>query len=398
MKNLIRYIAGLLFVIAMSTACEKALPYAPIENELLDGPIEGLTLEQQRQFLKGDEAFGEVFTIEKGLGPIFVANQCASCHPGDGKGSPFVGFIRFGQSDTLGNQYLNFGAPQLQHKAIPGFEPEELPLDATFTSLIAPAVTGLGFLDAISDADLIALADPNDLDGDGISGRPHWNTIPEYSLLRPNSISQNGRYITRFGKKGNAYDLLQQTSGAYNQDMGITSLFEPIDPYSGLEEDPEVSTQTVNDVVFYLKTLKAPIPRNEDDPNVAAGKQIFDQIQCASCHKPTLKTGFSPIEVLSYKEFHPYTDLLLHDMGPDLDDEYTEGVALTSEWKTPPLWGLGLSKDAQGGSYFLMHDGRATTIEDAISLHGGEAEQAKNNYNSLSETEKQRLIKFLESL
>lgn len=398
MKNKFKIISGFIGIIVIAVSCEKTMPPAPEEHDLLDGPIAGLSTQEQAQFLKGDEAFGEVFTVERGLGPIFVANQCASCHPGDGKGSPFVRFTRFGQPDTLGNQFLAFGGPQLQHKAIPGYQPEQLPSGATSTDLIAPAVSGLGFLDAVSDADLIALSDPNDLDGDGISGRPHWNTIPDYVSLRPNSISQSGRYISRFGKKGAAYDLLHQTSGAYNQDMGITSLFEPIDPYSGLEVDPEVGTQTVHDVVFYLKTLKAPIQRNQDDPDVLAGEQIFSQINCASCHTPTLNTGTSPINVLSNKEFHPYTDMLLHNMGTGLDDGYTEGYALTSEWRTPPLWGLGLSKDAQGGMYFLMHDGRATSIQDAILLHGGEAEQSKNDYNQLSDTEKEMLIKFLESL
>jgi CxxC motif-containing protein (DUF1111 family) len=389
-------VLAICFVIVVS--CEDTLTSAPEENEILDGPIEGLTTEQQIQFLSGDEAFSDVFTIEKGLGPIFVANQCASCHPGDGRGAPFVRFTRFGQPDTLGNQFLNIGGPQLQHKAIPGYQPEQLPDGATFTNLIAPPVTGLGFLDAVSDADLIALSDPDDSNGDGISGRPHWNIIPNYVILRPNSISQNEKYISRFGKKGAAYNLLHQTLGAYNQDMGVTSLFEPIDPYSGLEEDPEISTQTVNNVVFYLKTLKAPLRRDKNSTEVIAGEQLFSQIQCASCHKPTLTTGYSPIDVLSNKEFYPYTDLLLHDMGPELDDSYTEGFAETYEWRTPPLWGLGLSKDAQGGTYFLMHDGRALSIEAAILLHGGEAEQAKTNYGQLSEIEKQELIAFLESL
>ena len=180
--------------------------------------------------------------------------------------------------------------------------------------------------------------------------------------------------------------------------MGITSIYEPTDPYSGLVVDPEISTQTLHDVVFYLKTLKAPIPRHQDDPDVIAGKQIFKQIDCAKCHTPTLTTGFSPINVLSNKEFHPYTDLLLHDMGPGLDDGYTEGFALTSEWRTPPLWGLGLSKDAQGGKYFLLHDGRAMSIESAILQHGGEAQQSKLNYTQLDDLEKKQLIKFLESL
>ncbi|MBN4085053.1 c-type cytochrome [Flavobacteriaceae bacterium AH-315-B10] len=388
----------IVFGLVLVLSCEDTLTAIPNENELLDGPIEGLTTAQQVQFLSGDVAFGEVFTIEKGLGPIFVANQCFSCHPGDGRGTPFVRFTRFGQPDTMGNQFLDMGGPQLQHKAIPGFQPEQLPDGATFTDLIAPPVTGLGFLDAVSDADLIALSDPDDINGDGISGRPHYNTIPDYVTLRPNSIPQNEKYISRFGKKGAVYDLLQQTSGAYNQDMGVTSLFEPIDPFSGLEQDPEVSTQSINDVVFYLKTLKAPLRRDEDNPEVIAGEQIFSQIQCASCHMPTLNTGYSPIEVLSYKEFYPYTDLLLHDMGAELDDSYTEGFAEAFEWRTPPLWGLGLSKDAQGGTYFLMHDGRALSIEAAILLHGGEAAQSKTNYTQLSETEKRQLIAFLESL
>ena len=138
--------------------------------------------------------------------------------------------------------------------------------------------------------------------------------------------------------------------------------------------------------------------RDEGDTDVIAGEDIFSQINCASCHMPVLHTGYSPIEVLSYKEIYPFTDLLLHDMGAELDDNYTEGFALTSEWKTPALWGLGLSKDSQGGSYFLMHDGRATSIEEAIMLHGGEAGQSKTNYTQLSDTEKLQLIKFLESL
>ncbi|MFT4525236.1 MAG: CxxC motif-containing protein (DUF1111 family) [Bacteroidia bacterium] len=384
--------------VVVLASCDKTVPDAPDENSLLDGPIEGLSTQDQAAFLRGDEAFAEVFTISKGLGPVFIASQCSSCHPGDGKGNPFVGFLRFGQPDTLGNQYLNQGGPQLQHKAIPGFEPEALPFGATSTLLIAPAVTGLGYLDAVSDADLIALADPTDADGDGISGRPHWNNKPDYTEDRPHTVTQNGQYITRFGKKGGAYDLLHQTSGAYNQDMGITSQFEPIDPHTGLEVDPEVSNQVVNDVVAYLKTLKAPLRRNEDAPSVMAGEAIFSQVACNKCHTPTMESGESSISVLSNQTFHPYTDMLLHDMGAGLDDGYTEGFALTSEWRTPPLWGLGLSKDAQGGSYFLLHDGRATSIEQAIEMHGGEAEASKLLYSQLSSNEKDQLMNFLESL
>ncbi len=124
----------------------------------------------------------------------------------------------------------------------------------------------------------------------------------------------------------------------------------------------------------------------------------FSDINCASCHTPSLKTGDSQIAALSNKTFAPYTDLLLHDMGAGLNDNYTEGFALTSEWKTPPLWGLGLSNEAQGGSYFLMHDGRAKSIEEAILIHGGEAKQSKEDYEKLSSDKKDQLIRFLESL
>lgn len=392
---------GIFGLLLMNISCEKTLPVVPIENELLDGPVSGLSKAEQQLFLAGDVAFNDdVFTIEKGLGPVFVSNSCGSCHAGDGKGHPFISFTRFGQSDSTGNPYATFGDKrnQLQHKAIPGYEPEELPAGAPFSDFLAPAVTGLGFLDAVSDADLIALADPNDSDGDGISGRLHYRTVPDFVALRPNSIPHNGRYLHRFGKKAAAYDLLHQTAGAYNQDMGIVSLFEPIDPYSGFEQDPEVATQTIHDVVFYLKTLKAPIPRKQDDPEVMRGKEIFTQIKCGSCHTPTMTTGASSIDAISNKEFHPYSDLLLHDMGPELDDGYTEGYATTSEWRTPPLWGLGLSANSQGGTMYLLHDGRATTIEEAIQYHGGEAEGSKSLYHQLSEADRELLIKFLESL
>lgn len=388
----------LLMFLNFLQSCKKLGPMEPLENEVLDGPLEGLNATEKLEFLKGDEAFADVFTVNEGLGPVFVANQCAACHIGDGKGTEFVSFTRFGQSDTTGNQFLSQGGPQLQHKAIPGYSPEILPNGASTTTLIAPAVTGLGYLDAVSDADLLALEDPNDSDGDGISGRVHWNVIPNYVTLRPGAIESNGKYISRFGKKGAAYDLLAQTAGAYNQDMGITSVFEPIDPFTGLAVEPEINESVIHQVVFYLKTLKAPIPRNQDDSDIIAGKNLFNQVSCVKCHIDVLQTSYSPIEALSYKTFYPYTDLLLHDMGSQLNDNYTEGFALVTEWKTPALWGLGLSKDSQGGQYLLMHDGRAKSIEEAILLHGGEAEQSRQQYELLSASEKEQLIKFLESL
>ena len=380
-------------------SCVNLLPYAPADDEILDGPIEGLTPEQRRIFLRGDVAFNdEIFSVNTGLGPRFVATSCGSCHAGDGKGHLFTTLTRFGQSDTLANGFLHLGGPQLQERALPGFQPEQIPAGAAFSKFTPPANTGLGLLEAITDATILALADEKDADGDGISGRPNWINIPSYSLLRPGTVERNGKYIGRFGKKAAVYDLLQQTANAYNQDMGINSTYEAYSTYNGLEVDPEISNQTVLDVVFYLQTLKAPIQRNQNDADVMAGKQLFVNISCGKCHTPQLQTGYSSIAAVSNKIIFPYTDLLLHDMGPDLNDGYTEGTALPAEWRTPPLWGLGLSKNSQGGQVFLMHDGRAKSIEEAILLHGGEASQSKINFQELSSADKVRIIRFLESL
>lgn len=399
MRNINIITAGIIASFVLIQACSKLEPAAPAGENLLDGPVEDLNYEQTQRFLAGDVAFNnEIFTPASGLGSVFVATSCGSCHAGDGKGHPFTTLIRFGQTDSTGNHYLNQGGPQLQNRAIPGYEPEQIPSGATFAKFTPPANTGLGFIELVSDEDILAMADPSDIDGDGISGVPNWNNVPLYVTPSANAAVQNGKYICRFGKKGATYNLLQQTVNAYNQDIGITSDFEPIDVYSHLPADPEISKNTVNNVVFYLQTLKAPVQRNANNPDVQKGKTLFIQSGCENCHKQTLRTGYSLVEALSYKEFHPFTDLLLHDMGEVLNDGYTEGSAKTSEWKTPALWGLGLSPNSQGGSYFLMHDGRAKSIEEAIMLHGGEAAAAKNNFTHLSDADKNAMMKFLESL
>ena len=296
--------------------------------------------------MRGDVAFNDdIFTAETGLGPLFVASSCGSCHPGDGKGHPFTTLTRFGQYDEPGNQFKHLGGPQLQNRAIPGYQPEQLPPGVGYSKLTPPANTGLGFIDAVSDDEILAWADPDDANGDGISGVPNWIVMKEYLYERPGYVEVNGKYIGRFGKKAAAYDLHQQTAQAYNEDIGISSSYEVYDTHSGLETDPEPSDQTVQDVVFYLKTLKAPIPRNKNDDSILAGKKIFNDAGCAACHRPEMKTGPSSIAAIANKTFYPYSDLLLHDMGAGLDDGYTEGSAKTSEWRTPPLWGLGLSKN-----------------------------------------------------
>ncbi|MFY0654392.1 MAG: thiol oxidoreductase [Cyclobacteriaceae bacterium] len=386
-------------IVFFCVSCESIIPEAPPENELLDGPVEELSHAEQRQFLHGDIAFNdEVFSSAIGLGPGFVATSCASCHAGDGKGHPFTTLTRFGQTAPNTAPDLTIGGPQLQNRAIPGYKPEVIPDGVPSMDLTPPAVTGLGFLAALTDQQILLNVDSLDGDGDGISGKPNYISPPAYFEEQWYHEPVDGKIIGRFGKKASAIDLLQQTVGAYNQDMGITSTFEPIDPYTQLSTDPEVDDQTIRDVVFYLRTLKAPLPRFEENTNVLRGKQLFSDIQCASCHIPEWTTPDSDIEALANKTFYPYTDLLLHDMGSNLDDGATEGSAETYEWRTPPLWGLGLSENSQGGSFFLMHDGRAHSIEEAIVLHGGEADNSKNQFVSLSQSDKEALVVFLKSL
>ncbi len=401
-------------------ACGILTPDGPSPEELLDGTIEGMTPSQERQHIAGDEEFARRFGVADGLGPIFVATSCEQCHVGDGKGHPTFTLFRFGRETASGfDPMVTAGGPQLQHRSIPGYPPEEIPAGVTGVSgFLPPAVSGLGFLDAVDDATLIALADPTDLDGDGISGRLQIHAPSELieTVLALEARGSpdpgargtlvNGGYIGRFGKKALTVNLLHQTVGAYLEDMGVTSDLLPEDlfnPAAGSRAsddapDPEVSSSTVANVVFYLKTLRAPSRREADHPEVLAGEQTFSDIGCAGCHVPTLTTGRSEITVLDQVEFHPYTDLLLHDMGPELDDGYTEGSAATSEWRTPPLWGIGIQQNFQGGSAFFLHDGRATSLREAIELHGGEAADSRDDFLALSPQDQERLLRFLRSL
>jgi len=401
-------IAIFLFLLILS--CEKLYPPLPADYEILGGPMYGLSNDQLAAHSRGNIAFRNIFTPETGLGPYYVTTSCWSCHAGYGKGHPFNNLTRFGKLEGTEpfNHLLNQGGPQLQNRAITGHIPEAIPSEATgVVELTAPHIVGLGLLESVSDADILAMADPMDLNGDGISGVPNWVYPPSYFVPYPFQISDTaGRYIGRFGKKSVRSSLLEQIVGAYKEDIGITTPFDMKDPinYAVVGQqfddvpDPEIPNSTVQDVLFFLRTIQAPVPRDPLNPDVMIGKQLFNNIRCNACHTPSLVTTFTDVFALSNVRFYPYTDLLLHDLGPELDDGYTEGSALTSEWRTRALWGLGLSPDSQGGGYYLMHDGRARSIDEAILMHGGEAEAIKNNYLRLGTNQKQQIIKFLESL
>jgi CxxC motif-containing protein (DUF1111 family) len=398
----------LLSVIIIS--CEEFLTKAPESSEILGEPIEGLTPPQLAAHLEGDAQFGKIFGTEDGLGPIFVHTSCENCHVGDGKGHLFIQLTRFGKMNLDGtfDPMTQYGGAQLQQRSIAGYPPEVIPPEATGrTTLMPPSVTGLGLLAAVPDATILSLSDPDDINGDGISGVLNHVSPPDYfQPVLGFHIENNGKYIGRFGRKGGAITLLQQIVEAYHNDIGITTDFLPDDLYnpsvgpgSGDEViDPELSATVVRNVEFYIRTLKPPPRRNENDPDVMAGELIFNQLNCSGCHVSTLVSGPSEIEALNQKEFHPYSDLLMHDMGSELDDYYTEGTAKTNEWRTTPLWGLGLGGASQGGNSFFLHDGRAKSIEEAISFHGGEASNIRNSYYNISQADKQKLLKFLESL
>lgn len=398
-----------LVLVLTGVACEEFLVNPPEENEILDGPIEGLSATQQRVFLAGDIAFNDdIFSPATGLGPIFVSTSCGGCHAGDGKGHPSTTLTRFGRMEAGGfNHLLELGGPQLQNRAIKGYVAEKIPTEATgITDLVAPAVTGLGLLASVTDQTLLELVEQQKIDGK-VTGEVQYVDPPDFFRPQQSHIpNEDGQYIGRFGKKSGAIDLLMQTVGAYKEDMGVTSDFDLEDPVNYLVSnvntdpvaDPEVTAATVQNVVFYLQTLKPPLPRNPDLPIVQQGKILFKEIGCANCHLPTMTSGFSNIEALSFKTFHPYTDMLLHDMGPGLDDGWIQSEELSSEWRTPPLWGLGLSADSQGGSVHLLHDGRANSIEEAIQMHGGEAESSRESFQQLDRSEKDKVMEFLNSL
>lgn len=411
----------LTFAPAALLACaEPFLPGAVDATTTLDGPVDGLSPTQVATHLRGDTEFARRFAASEGLGPLFVATSCESCHVGDGKGHPLFDITRFGRvTGGMFDRMTAHGGPQLQNRAVLGHVAERIPEGATaIARFMAPAVTGLGYLEALEDATIRANADPDDANGDGISGRASVVDSSDFisDLISVSDVAagaaqtrhrpHDGKYVGRFGKKARTINLLHQTVSAYSEDMGITSEHVPRDLYNrqvGSQggdgvADPEVSGSVVDAVVFYLRTLRPPPRRNANDPAVKEGELLFSQVGCAACHTPTLRTGASDIPLLSGAQFSPYTDLLLHDMGAELDDGYTEGDAAPSEWRTAPLWGLGLAERAQGGTAHYLHDGRAASLRDAIRLHGGEGGRSRAAFNALPPTRQERLLAFLRSL
>ena len=409
MSRSVILVCGILFFAAV--ACQKIMPGAPESGDVVAEPLAGLNSAQLNKHILGDEAFAKIYTPEEGLGPIFVQSSCEGCHIGDGKGHPINVVTRFGKTGVNGFDYMeDEGGAQLQPRSIAGFEGEVIPASHMFrTDRLPPLVTGLGFLAAIHDSTILNFTDSLDLNGDGIKGTVNYITPEPYTIFNSDIhiLNSQGKYVGRFGKKAKEITLQDQIIFALLEDIGLTTdqevedLFNPLTGTLATDDvaDPEVSSSTVDNLLFYLRTLKAPTRRNETDADVLAGESLFAQIGCASCHKPNITTAKSDIEVLSEVEIHPYTDLLLHDMGGILDDGFPEGSAKSSQWRTPPLWGLGLAAESQGGTMYLLHHGQASEIDVVMQYHqDGEASSAAAGYFGLSATEREQIIKFLMSL
>ncbi len=392
---------------------------------------------------EGDSLFDTVYISQSGqpssgLGPHFNNVSCRSCHIKNGRGMPVIGDDGALRSPILmrisidpafvsnfpGSEALPGEGPytvpglgaQLQDYSNFGYEPEaKVKLswseesgtyaDGTSYSLrrpkfsftganaelltragvlhslrLTPPVFGLGLLEAISDEQILIREDVDDKNGDGISGRVNrvWN--PETSALA----------IGRFGWKASAPTILAQTSGAFAEDMGVTNPLHP-----ATDGSSDITLDTLQKTAFYTQTLAVPARSELSDKS---GLKIFKSIGCESCHVSRLVTGSThPIASLRDQEIAPFTDLLLHDMGEGLADNRPDYLATGREWKTPALWGIGLTQTVLPASGFL-HDGRARTLEEAILWHGGEAQSSQEKFKKLSSTERKALIQFLKSL
>jgi CxxC motif-containing protein (DUF1111 family) len=391
----------------------------------------------------GDLAFEGTFVSapapkNSGLGPIFNSVSCVSCHIGDGRGKapepgePMISLLFrlsvSGQDAHGGPLDVPGYGGQLQQRAVFGSQAEgnvdisysyvtytfpdgasyqmrtpaytltnlylAMPGGVMISPRVAPPVFGLGLLEAIPDADILSREDINDANGDGISGTANrvWN------------IAEHKKTLGKFGWKAGNPTVMQQTASAYLQDMGITSFLFPKESsfdqsqYDHLQDDVELSDSLLYAVSFYMKTLAVPARRNVQNADVKRGKQLFESAKCSACHTPRHRTGVNvAFKDVSNQLIFPYTDLLLHDMGPELSDHRPDFDADGAEWRTPPLWGIGLTEIVNGHSNFL-HDGRARTLTEAIMWHGGEGLVSREAFRTMSAADRAALLKFLKSL
>ncbi|RFM29746.1 di-heme oxidoreductase family protein [Deminuibacter soli] len=417
-----------------------------ISSQAFKQSMSDLSARQQQVHDKGDAIFDQVFVAPPaklfgGLGPVFNNISCINCHRGDGQGFPTFGGSNSGMlmrisipgEDEHGGPLAapGFGV-QLQDQAVLGATPEvrlniaysDVPVvypDGSVTTLrkpaytlsnayttlpgnyllsprLAPKLVGMGLLENIPEQTILSFVDAGDKNGDGITGKANYVYDP-YTKRKE---------LGRFGVKANTSTIALQVASAYQQDMGVTSYITPVESALGQTQmgavpGTDVGTELVdsilNYVTYYVQTLSVPARRDVLDADNKRGEVLFTQLNCGACHRATIQTAANASIGLRSERIHPYTDMLLHDMGDDLADNRPDYLATGREWRTSPLWGLGLlvKTNANGVAYYL-HDGRARTMEEAILWHGGEAQQSKEGFMQLSKDDRGRLVKFLQSL
>lgn len=412
-------------------------------------PVTNISSENRKDFFVGKSFFRQnwiqtpssVNSLE-GLGPTFIAQSCIACHDHDGRGRPPEQNDEFrallfriskpgegphGGPNPLknyGDQIQNFGITGVPAEAKPQIKwiessgrfddgtpftlvkPEisfkdlaygELPNDVLISPRVAQAVFGLGLLEAIPEKDILANEDPDDKNGDGIKG--HANHVWDVSAKKIR--------LGRFGWKANQPSLLQQTAGAFLGDMGITTSIFPTANCPSVQTSclnaprkmtPEISNKDLNRVVKYTQLLSVPERRIVSEIIESRGNQLMQNLACVKCHVSHFHTSdYYPLKDLRGQDIFPFTDLLLHDMGDGLADHRPDFRASGREWRTPPLWAIGMIKKINKHTRFL-HDGRARNLEEAILWHGGEAEYSMKKYKALSATDRANLITYVESL
>lgn len=353
------------------------------------------------------------------LGPLYDARSCIACHERNGRNGDFATHIvkldahplwgaqlqsvalppvQAENSITIAdyavtNGQFDDGAPYTIRRPIYAFSAAA---PANFSVRMPSPIIGVGLLEAVSEAQILALADPNDFDGNGISGR-----------INPVADPLDGaRRLGRFGWKAGAISVRHQVARALAADMGVTTSVIPYLDCGALQSDceaantlqPELDDAALEQMVKYVALLGVPPQRDLGDPEVVEGRQLFAAAGCDGCHTPTLVTGaYHPYAELRNQVFHPYTDLLLHDLGPGLADGLREAAAKGPEWRTAPLWGLGLSDDTATQPAYL-HDGRAATVLEAVLWHGGEADSSRQAVIGMTLSQRSALLAFLDSL
>ena len=425
----------------------------PFGSDAFSQPSGNISFDHEALFRRGNRVFNKIWVAapattlaSDGLGPLYNARSCQTCHLKDGRGHPPLPgepaislLLRLSLLDTdqngapfehpdpmYGSQLQGFAVDGVQaeyqlhleyeehtvtmgdseviHLRTPTYQPMDLqygPLagQAVLSPRVAPPMIGLGLLEAVLAADILANADPQDRDGDGISGRA--NTVP----------FSTDHQLGRFGLKAGVATLSAQIAAAFSADMGLST---PLHPQAwgdctplqqscrsapdGADAGTEVTPADLDLVTFYSQNLGVPARRDPGSAMVLQGKRLFYAAGCPSCHVPKFVTArLTNQPEQSFQLIWPYSDLLLHDMGAGLADNRPEADANGTEWRTPPLWGIGLTRQVSGRETYL-HDGRARSITEAILWHGGEAEAARRSFAQLSKPDRAALLRFLSSL